>query len=46
MNVDACNLRGKVSGKKFVEGTMHVNVKDPASFVHNEAESLEEILGV
>ena len=25
---------------------MHVNVQDPASFVHNEAEALEEILGV
>ena len=24
---------------------MHVNVQDPASFVHNEAEALEEIMG-
>ena len=25
---------------------MHVNVQDPELFVHNEAEALEEILGV
>ena len=46
MNVGACNRRGKVSGNEYVEGTMHVNVKNPASFVYDQAESLEEILGV
>ena len=46
MNVDAWKRKGKVSGNNYVEGTMHVNVQDPASFVHNETESLEEIMGV
>ena len=46
MNEDAWNRRGEVSGNKYVEVTMHVNVQDPASFVHNEAEALEEILGI
>ena len=41
MNVDAWNRRGKLSGKKYVEGTMHVNVQYPALFVHNEDEALE-----
>ena len=46
VNVDAWNRRGKVSGNKCIEGTMHVNVQDPASFVHNKAEALKETLGV
>ena len=46
MNVDAWNRRGKVSGNKYVEVTMHVNVQYPALFVHNEVEVLEEILGI
>ena len=45
VNVDAWNRRDKVYGNKYVESTMHVNVQDPALFVHNEAEALEEILG-
>ena len=46
MNVDARNRGGKVYGNEYIEGTMHVNVQDPASFVYDEAEALEEILGV
>ena len=46
VNVDAWNRRGKVSGNKYVEVTMHVNVQYPALFVHNEVEVLEEILGI
>ena len=46
VNMVAWNLKGKVSGNKYVEGTRHVNVQGPASFVHNKAEALEEILGV
>ena len=44
--MDAWNRRGKVSGNKYVEVTMHVNLQDPASFVHNEAEALEDIIGI
>ena len=45
MNAEAWKRRGKVSGNKYVEGTMHINVQDPASFVYDEAEALEETLG-
>ena len=40
------NVWGKVSRNEYVEHTMHVNVQDPALFVYDEAESLEENMGV
>ena len=46
MNVDAWNRGGKVSGNKYVEGSMHVNVQDPVLFMYDEAEALEETMGV
>ena len=44
--MDQWNKGCKFTGGGYEVGTMHINVKDTASFTYYESDALKEIIGV